>query len=150
GTHGSGSITAFYTVLTEGDDPQDPIADSARAILDGHIVLSRSLSDQGHYPAIDIESSISRVMTSLISPEHFDLVRRFKYLYSRYQRSRDLISVGAYVTGSDPDLDQAIAMYPKLESFLRQGMSQQENYSDSLKKLAELFDIANIEVKNSI
>lgn len=149
GAHSSGSITAFYTVLTEGDDPQDPIADSARAILDGHIVLSRSLSDQGHYPAIDIESSISRVMTNLISPEHLDLVRHFKYLYSRYQRSRDLISVGAYVAGSDPDLDQAIAMYPKLESFLRQGMLQRENYSDSLKKLAELFDKGNINLENS-
>ena len=150
GTEGSGSITAFYTVLTEGDDPQDPIADSARAILDGHIVLSRSLADQGHYPAIDIESSISRVMTSLITPNHFDLVRRFKYLYSRYQRSRDLISVGAYVAGSDPDLDLAIAMHPKLESFLTQGMMDQESYTDSLKKLTEMFDIGNIPMKNSI
>jgi len=140
GSAGSGSITAFYTILTEGDDPQDPIADSARAILDGHIVLSRGLSDQGHYPAIDIESSISRVMTSLISPAHFELVRRFKYLYSRYQRSRDLVSVGAYVAGSDPDLDQAIGMYPKFESFLRQDMFQRENHGDSLKKLAALFD----------
>ena len=141
GGPGSGSITAFYTILTEGDDQQDPIADSARAILDGHIVLSRSLSDQGHYPAIDMESSISRVMTSLIAPEHFDLVRRFKYLYARYQRNRDLISVGAYVAGSDPDLDQAIKMYPRLESFLRQDMLQRETHGDSLKKLAALFDI---------
>jgi flagellum-specific ATP synthase len=138
---GSGSITAFYTILTEGDDPQDPIADSARAILDGHIVLSRSLADQGHYPAIDIESSISRVMTSLISPEHFELVRRFKYLYARYQRSRDLISVGAYVAGSDPELDQAIELNPKLESFLRQDMFQRVTHSDSLKNLTELFVI---------
>jgi flagellum-specific ATP synthase len=138
---GSGSITAFYTILTEGDDPQDPIADSARAILDGHIVLSRSLADQGHYPAIDIESSISRVMTNLISREHFELVRRFKYLYARYQRSRDLISVGAYVAGSDPELDQAIEFNPKLESFLRQDMFQRETHGDSLKNLNELFVI---------
>jgi flagellum-specific ATP synthase len=79
-------------------------------------------------------------MTSLISPAHFELVRRFKYLYSRYQRSRDLISVGAYVAGSDPDLDQAIGIYPKLELFLRQDMFQQETHGDSLKKLAALFD----------
>ncbi len=139
GGPGSGSITAFYTILTEGDDPQDPIADSARAILDGHIVLSRSLSDQGHYPAIDVESSISRVMSSLISPEHFELVRRFRHLYARYQRSRDLISVGAYVAGSDPELDRAIELHPKFDLFLRQDMFQRENCGDSLKKLAALF-----------
>jgi flagellum-specific ATP synthase len=137
---GSGSITAFYTILTEGDDPQDPIADCARAILDGHIVLSRTLADQGHYPAIDIEASISRVMTNLISPEQAELVRRFKYLYSRYQRSRDLISVGAYAAGSDPELDEAIRMYPRLEAFLRQDMTQRESWDESLKKLAALFD----------
>jgi flagellum-specific ATP synthase len=137
---GSGSITAFYTILTEGDDPQDPIADCARAILDGHIVLSRTLSEQGHYPAIDIEASISRVMTNLISPEQAERVRRFKYLYSRYQRSRDLISVGAYVPGSDPELDEAIRMHPRFEAFLRQDMTQRESWDESLKKLAALFD----------
>jgi flagellum-specific ATP synthase len=105
---GSGSITAFYTVLTEGDDQQDPIADSARAILDGHIVLSRRLVEQGHYPAIDIEASISRVMSRLASPEHQSIVQRFKHLYSLYQRNRDLINVGAYVGGSDPLLDEEI------------------------------------------
>jgi flagellum-specific ATP synthase len=110
GRSGSGSITAFYTVLAEGDDQQDPIADSARAILDGHIVLSRSLADQGHYPAIDIEASISRAMNELVSVEEFALVRRFKYYYSRYQRSRDLISVGAYVRGGDRELDEAVAL----------------------------------------
>ena len=141
GGPGSGSITAFYTILTESDDPHDPIADCARAILDGHIVLSRRLSDAGHYPAIDIEASISRVMTSLISREQFEQVRRFKNFYSRYQRSHDLISVGAYVAGSDPELDQAIRLYPTLESFLRQDMFQRESYGDSLKKLAALFDI---------
>jgi flagellum-specific ATP synthase len=141
GGTGTGSITAFYTILTESDDPHDPIADCARAILDGHIVLSRRLSDAGHYPAIDIEASISRVMTSLISQEHFEQVRRFRNLYSRYQRSHDLISVGAYVAGSDPELDRAIGLYPTLESFLRQDMFQRESYGDSLKKLAELSDI---------
>jgi len=139
GLEGSGSITAFYTVLTEGDDQQDPIADSARAILDGHIVLSRRLVEQGHYPAIDIEASISRVMPHLVTPEHLALVQRFKRMYSHYQRNRDLISVGAYVNGSDPLLDQAIMMYPKMEHFLMQGMFQQENCPDSVAQLYALF-----------
>ncbi|MCZ7653500.1 MAG: flagellar protein export ATPase FliI [Rhodocyclaceae bacterium] len=139
GPEGAGSITAFYTVLTEGDDQQDPIADAARAILDGHIVLSRHLAEQGHYPAIDIEVSISRAMTSLIKPQHLDMVRRFKHLYSRYQRSRDLISVGAYAAGSDPVLDQAIAMQPGFEAFLQQGMNERENYQDAVLKLHRLF-----------
>jgi len=142
GTEGGGSITAFYTVLVEGDDQMDPIADSARAILDGHIVLSRSLSDQGHYPAIDIEASISRAMTSLLDQGELDLVRRFKMLYSRYQRSRDLINVGAYVRGSDPQLDEAIMLYPHLESFLRQGINEQVGVAQSRHELAEVLGSA--------
>ncbi len=138
GTEGGGSITAFYTVLVEGDDQMDPIADSARAILDGHIVLSRQLSDQGHYPAIDIEASISRAMTSLVTTGELDLVRRFKMLYSRYQRSRDLISVGAYVRGSDTQLDEAIALYPQLESFLRQDIHERVDVARSRERLAAL------------
>jgi flagellum-specific ATP synthase len=141
GPEGGGSITAFYTVLAEGDDQQDPIADAARAILDGHFVLSRDLAEQGHYPAIDIEASISRAMTGLIKPLHLDVVRRFKHLYSRYQRSRDLISVGAYAAGSDPTLDQAIAMQPGFEAFLQQGMDERENYQDAVLKLHRLFGL---------
>ncbi len=141
GPEGGGSITAFYTVLAEGDDQQDPIADAARAILDGHIVLSRQLADQGHYPAIDIEASISRAMTGLIKPQHLDMVRRFKQLYSRYQRSRDLISVGAYAAGSDPAIDQAIALQPAFEAFLQQGMDERENYQDAVVKLHHLFGV---------
>ncbi|PTD97371.1 flagellar protein export ATPase FliI [Pseudothauera lacus] len=139
GPDGGGSITAFYTVLAEGDDQQDPIADSARAILDGHFVLSRVLADQGHYPAIDIEQSISRAMHNLVGDEHFDLVRRFKQLFSRYQRSRDLIAVGAYQAGSDPLLDTAVAVYPKLEAFLQQRIDERENYADAVRHLYELF-----------
>ena len=142
GPQGGGSITAFYTVLTEGDDQQDPIADAARAILDGHIVLSRTLAEQGHYPAIDIEASISRAMTALIDPGHFELTRRFKRLYARYERSRDLISVGAYAPGADPVLDQAVALYPRLESFLMQGMEEREPYPASLASLHALFGAA--------
>ncbi len=139
GLDGSGSITAFYTVLTEGDDQQDPIADSARAILDGHIVLSRRLVEQGHYPAIDIEASISRVMPHLASPDQLSAVQRFKHMYAHYQRNRDLISVGAYIKGSDPLLDGAIALYPQMEHFLKQGMLQREPYQDSIAQLNALF-----------
>jgi flagellum-specific ATP synthase len=136
GPEGAGSITAFYTVLAEGDDQMDPIADAARAILDGHIVLSRQLADAGHYPAIDIEASISRAMPALLTADEFDGVRRFKRLYSRYQRSRDLISVGAYVRGSDPEIDEAIAMYPALESFLRQDLAERHGVQESREQLA--------------
>ena len=142
GPDGGGSITAFYTVLAEGDDQQDPIADSARAILDGHLVLTRMLADAGHYPAIDIEQLISRAMVSLISPEHFEQIRRFKQYFSRYQRSRDLISVGAYAPGSDPMLDQAIKLYPAFESFLQQPLSVRADYASSIENLFGLFGSA--------
>lgn len=121
---GGGTITAFYTVLTEGDDQQDPIADSARAILDGHIVLSRALAEQGHYPAIDVEASISRVMPSVVSAEHLAKAQLFKRVYSRYQQNRDLISVGAYTMGADKDIDFAIERMPHLRQFLQQGLSE--------------------------
>ncbi|WP_306605904.1 flagellar protein export ATPase FliI [Azonexus sp.] len=139
GPEGGGSITAFYTVLAEGDDQQDPIADSARAILDGHIVLSRTLADAGHYPAIDIEQSISRAMVNLI--DHFQLenIRRFKVLFSRYQRSRDLIAVGAYAPGSDPVLDQSIALYPRMEAFLQQKLTEKSDRDSAVNELANLF-----------
>lgn len=136
GSDGGGSITAFYTVLTEGDDPMDPIADATRAILDGHIVLSRQLADAGHYPAIDIEASISRVMPALLTQQELECVRRFKKLYSRFQRSRDLISVGAYVRGSDPETDEAIALFPQLEVFLRQGIPERFDVEQSRTQLA--------------
>ena len=139
GTEGGGSITAFYTVLTEGDDQQDPIADSARAILDGHIVLSRRLAEQGHYPAIDIEASISRAMNHLVSQQQFSAVQRFKHLYAHYQRNHDLISVGAYVSGSDPLLDEGIAMYPHMERFLKQGMFEREDYAQGRAAFDNLF-----------
>jgi flagellum-specific ATP synthase len=139
GPEGGGSITAFYTVLSEGDDQQDPIADSARAILDGHFVLNRSLADAGHYPAIDIEQSISRVMTNIIPQDHLDLVRQFKQLYSRYQRARDLLAVGAYVPGSDPTLDLAIRLYPKLEAFLQQQITERADYTQSIQGLGAVF-----------
>ncbi|MEZ3500092.1 flagellar protein export ATPase FliI [Pantoea sp. KPR_PJ] len=139
GIKGGGSITAFYTVLTEGDDQQDPVADSARAILDGHVVLSRRLAEAGHYPAIDIEASISRAMTELITPSHYRKVQRFKQLLSAWQRNRDLISVGAYAAGSDPLLDKAIACYPEMERFLQQGIRECSDYAGAFARLDALF-----------
>ena len=140
-THGS--ITGFYTVLTEGDDPNDPVADAARAILDGHIVLSRRLSESGHYPAIDIEQSISRVMTSVANPLQLEMARRFKSLYSRYTRSRDLLAVGAYTAGADPLLDAAIAAWPRLEMFLQQPMHESSSLADADSQLAAVLETIN-------
>ncbi|GAB4406593.1 MAG: flagellar protein export ATPase FliI [Rhodoferax sp.] len=135
GLNGVGSITAFYTVLAEGDDQQDPIADAARAILDGHLVLSRSLAEAGHYPAIDIEQSASRVMHNVVSAEHFELARRFKALYSRYEKGRDLIQIGAYAAGSDPQLDEAIALHEPMMRFLQQGMGESATFEQSVQAL---------------
>jgi flagellum-specific ATP synthase len=139
GIEGGGSITAFYTVLSEGDDQQDPIADAARGILDGHIVLNRHLAEAGHYPAIDIEQSISRAMHSITTTEHQQAARKLKQLYSRYQRSRDLISVGAYAPGSDTVLDQAIAKHGQIEEFLCQEIVEKVGMLESLGQLTSLF-----------
>lgn len=136
---GGGSITAFYTVLSEGDDQQDPIADAARGVLDGHLVLSRRLAEEGHYPAIDIEASISRVMPAVVSPEHLRQAQMFKQLWSRYQQSRDLISVGAYVPGGDRETDLAIAKHPQMVGYLRQGLRESENLQQSEASLAAVF-----------
>lgn len=123
GLPGEGSITAFYTVLTEGDDQQDPVADSARAILDGHVVLSRRLAEQGHYPAIDIEASISRAMPQIIDDAHLKSALRFKQLYSKFRQNEDLIAVGAYARGKDPDTDFAMERMPVMNEMLRQSMT---------------------------
>jgi flagellum-specific ATP synthase len=139
GEKGGGSITGFYTVLTEGDDQNDPIADASRAILDGHIVLSRQLAEMGHYPAVDIEASISRAMNEITSINHQDAARAFKHLYSIYQQNRDLISVGAYERGSDERIDAAIDAMPTLESFLRQDMYTPVSLEQSIEELASLF-----------
>lgn len=135
GPEGGGSITAFYTVLTEGDDQQDPIADAARAILDGHFVLSRRLAEEGHYPAIDVEASISRVMPHVVTPEHLRQAQRFKQLYARFQQARDLISVGAYQSGSDPETDLAIDRMPAMRKFLQQGLQESAPLKPSIKSL---------------
>lgn len=143
GGDGQGSITAFYTVLTEGDDLQDPIADAARAILDGHIVLSRELAESGHYPAIDIESSISRVMPSITSQEHQDLAQNMKQNYSLYQQNKDLIAIGAYNKGSDARIDQAINLLPVIKFYLQQKMKEVIPYDQSLAQLQEIIAAAH-------
>ena len=140
GLNGVGSITAFYTVLSEGDDQQDPIADAARAILDGHIVLSRALAEGGHYPAIDIEQSASRVMHNVVQREHFDMARSFRAIYSRYQKSRDPIQVGAYMSGSDPQLDEAIRLQPGMVGFLQQSMFEAAPMDDCLAAMGQVLE----------
>lgn len=122
GLNGMGSVTAFYTVLSEGDDQQDPIADAARAILDGHIVLSRRLAEAGHFPAIDIPQSASRVMLNVVPRDHFELARHFRAVQAKFEQGRDLLQIGAYVSGSDPAMDKAIALNPRMMSFLQQDM----------------------------
>jgi flagellum-specific ATP synthase len=138
GDSGAGSITAFYTVLSEGDDQQDPIADSARAILDGHFVLSRRIAESGHYPAIDIEASISRVMHEIVPHEHTQLARRFKQTLSMWQQNRDLIAIGAYQKGADPRIDAAIAAAPTMQKFLQQDVRECVNYSTSIAALTQV------------
>lgn len=138
GSKGKGSITGFYTVLTEGDDQQDPVADAARAVLDGHIVLSRRLGEAGHYPAIDVEASISRSMAGIVNGEHLQVARRFRELNSVFQQNRDLISVGAYARGSDPSIDKAIDFNPRMMEFLHQGMHQPVSFAESCQQLKAL------------
>jgi len=135
-----GSVTAFYTVLTEGDDQQDPIADSARAILDGHVVLSRRLAESGHYPAIDIEASISRVMVGIVPPIQFQQAQRFKKILSVYQRNQDLIAIGAYTSGNDPAIDEAIEKQPWLAAYLQQDIASRIDYPSAAGQLDALLN----------
>ena len=137
-SQGSGSITGFYTILAEGDDVNDPIADAARAILDGHIVLTRELASQGHYPAIDILSSISRVMTDVVTPEHRAQAMKVKSVIATYKKAYDLISIGAYKQGSDPKVDHAIKVIDKVNAFLRQDIPERTNYENCLQGLFAL------------
>ncbi|GLP94971.1 flagellar protein export ATPase FliI [Paraferrimonas sedimenticola] len=138
GSAGQGSITAFYTVLTEGDDQQDPIADASRAILDGHVVLSRELAESGHYPAVDIEASISRVMPQVVSEDHVNQARAVKRCYSLYQRNKDLVSIGAYVQGSDPKVDKALLLQPVVSAYLQQQMKEVVVLQDCQLMLSQL------------
>jgi flagellum-specific ATP synthase len=136
--NGRGSITAFYTVLAEGDDLNDPIADASRAILDGHITLSRSLSEAGIYPAIDIESSVSRTLPQIASAEHQERIARFRQIYAAYQHNKDLIALGAYRRGADVRVDEAVALWPAMLEFLRQKPDQRVSSEQSLADLESL------------
>lgn len=135
GDSGEGSITAFYTVLAEGDDQNDPIADAARAILDGHIVLSRRIADGGRYPAIDVESSVSRVMHEVVPAPQLALARRLRQSSALYEHNRDLIAIGAYQRGADPRIDAAINRWPQIETYLRQDMNERVTFNESVAQL---------------
>jgi flagellum-specific ATP synthase len=135
GAEGSGSITAFYTVLTEGDDNNDPVADAARAILDGHVVLSRRIAESGHYPAIDIEASVSRAMHEIATPAQMQIARQFRQALATYQQNRDLIAVGAYQRGSDPRVDNAVTLWPRMQKFLQQEIHERVDFAASLTAL---------------
>lgn len=134
----AGSLTAIYTVLTEGDDQQDPIADAARAILDGHIVLDRKIAETGQYPAIDIAQSISRVMPKITTPEHASAAMRVKQWLGAYESRRDLIDVGAYQRGADAVVDQAIVKLPAIREFLAQPMNQGSDFEQTQQQLQTL------------
>jgi len=140
GADGRGSITAFYTVLTEGDDQQEPIADAARAILDGHIVLTRRIADAGQYPAIDVEVSVSRVMQDITDAPWRERIRKLKRLMSAYNAQRDLIAIGAYQRGNDPVVDEALARWPAILNFLGQDVSEASDVAASRDALARLLD----------
>jgi flagellum-specific ATP synthase len=141
-SEGKGSITGLYTVLVEGDDLSDPVSDSARSILDGHIVLSRELAMESHYPAIDVLQSISRVMPDIVDAKHKELASRFMETMAIYKKAEDMINLGAYKEGSNPKIDSAIGMIDKLKAYLRQGMHDRRDLADSLQGLYFLFEDA--------
>jgi flagellum-specific ATP synthase len=137
GVDATGSITAFYTVLAEGDDQNDPIVDAARAILDGHIVLSRRIADGGRYPAIDVEASVSRVMHDIVPDTQLALARRLRQTAAMYEHNRDLITIGAYQRGTDPRIDAAIARWPQIEAYLHQDMHESVTLERSIEQLEQ-------------
>ena len=137
---GEGSITGLYTVLVEGDDLNEPISDAVRAILDGHIVLSRELASHNHYPAIDILNSVSRLMIDVVSKEHYDLSMKFKDILATYKSAEDLINIGAYTRGSNPKIDEAIQKYDLMIPFLRQGIAESVDWRTSMNELKNILE----------
>lgn len=140
GNSEKGSITALYTILVEGDDMTEPVADEVRSILDGHIILSRALAARGHYPAIDIMKSASRVMTAVAATEHIKAAQRLRELYAAYEKNRDLILIGAYQKGSDPVVDEAIRKMPLIEEFLKQGLLEKNSFEETVNKLKRIVE----------
>jgi flagellum-specific ATP synthase len=138
GNFSRGSITGIYTVLVEGDDTNEPIADTARSILDGHIVLSRALANSNHYPAIDVSASISRLMTDIVSPEHRDLAGRIRNIMGVYEKNADLVSIGAYKPGTNRKLDYALSRIDEINKFLMQSVDEKVTYEQSLAQMREI------------
>ncbi|MCS7312589.1 MAG: FliI/YscN family ATPase, partial [Acidobacteria bacterium] len=134
GNSDKGSITAFYTVLVEGDDMTEPVADEVRSILDGHIILSRELAARAHFPAIDVLRSASRVMTAVATPDHLKVAQKMKEIIATYEKNRDLILLGAYKRGSDPRVDEALEKYPAIEAFLKQGTHEKDSFEATLQR----------------
>ncbi len=139
GNSDKGSITAFYTVLVAGDDMNEPVADETRSILDGHIVLSRDLANRGHYPAIDVSESVSRVMSSIVTPEHLESARKLREVVAAYEKERDLIMIGAYESGSDPRVDYAIEKIEEVNSFLKQAIDDRIDFDEAVSQLQGIF-----------
>jgi len=138
GNSDKGSITGLYTVLVDGDDFNEPISDTVRGILDGHIILSRKLANQNHYPAIDVLASVSRVMPDLVDKEQMQLAGKIKSLLAAYNEARDLINIGAYNKGSDPLIDEAIDKMPAINEFLQQAVGEKIDYETTLKFMQEI------------
>lgn len=139
GNSDKGSITAFYTVLVSGDDMNEPVADETRSILDGHIILSRDLASRGHYPAIDVSESISRVMSSIVDPEHLEVARKLREVVAAYEKERDLILIGAYEAGSDPRVDYAIEKIEEVNAFLKQAVDDKIAFDEAVSQLKGIF-----------
>ena len=138
GTGEKGSITGLYAVLVDGDDMNEPIADNVRSIVDGHVVLSRRLATQNHYPPIDILSSLSRVMNEVVNSDHLKSAQRLRSLQATYQEAEDLINIGAYSPGSNPEIDRAIEKNPGIREFLRQGVMERVDFADTVTRLKKL------------
>jgi flagellum-specific ATP synthase len=139
-SEGTGSITGIYTVLVEGDDLSEPVADSTRSVLDGHIVLSRELAMENHYPAIDVLQSISRVMPDIAEPSHREYASRFIETMAVYKKFEDMINLGAYKNGSNPRIDNAVKMVDRLKAYLRQPMHERRDFRESVQELGKIFD----------
>ena len=140
-----GSITGVYTVLVEGDDTNEPIADTVRGILDGHIVLSRKLANANHFPAIDVSACISRLMVEIVSPKHRELASKLRDILSVYEKNEDLLSIGAYKAGTNPRLDYAISKIDQINAFLMQGINESFSYDESIYNP---FDVTEINQLN--
>jgi len=140
GNSDKGSITAFYTILVAGDDMNEPVADEVRSILDGHIILSRELASRGHYPAIDISESVSRVMDNIIDDKHRDAAKSLREVVANYEKERDLILIGAYEEGSDSKVDYALEKIEDVNNYLKQDVNESISFQESQELLEELFD----------